>query len=212
MSAFGGKADIAPTPVCEAAHARKRYAVVDLITSLAQSCMKAGYVDKESGEGWALMRITAGDVWIAVGALTGLTLTIAIASAAKPCLTQAEAQKRWPKAHLFWHTANHCWDNLPLNAVRASDYDKPNLQSTPAAPAQMIDSMQDWSEMPPVAAKREIFFPTVKHNDTEFFGLAPVPPLNWPVTWFTPAPISGWPQLLDIDRAPFINWERRIGR
>ena len=62
MSAFGGKADIAPTPVCEAAHARKRYAVVDLITSLAQSCMKAGYVDKESGEGWALMRITAGDV------------------------------------------------------------------------------------------------------------------------------------------------------
>jgi hypothetical protein len=76
----------------------------------------------------------------------------------------------------------------------------------------MIDSMQDWSEMPPVAAKREIFFPTVKHNDTEFFGLAPVPPLNWPVTWFTPAPISGWPQLLDIDRAPFINWERRIGR
>ena len=187
-------------------------AVVDLITSLAQSCMKAGYVDKESGEGWALMRITAGDVWIAVGALTGLTLTIAIASAASPCLTQAEAQKRWPKAHLFWHTANHCWDNLPLNAVRASDYDKPNLQSTPAAPAQMIDSMQDWSEMPPVAAKREIFFPTVKHNDTEFFGLAPAPPLSWPVAWFTPAPISGWPQLLDIDRAPFINWDRRIGR
>ena len=86
-------------------HTRKRYAVVDLITSLAQSCMKAGYVDKESGEGWALMRVTAGDVWIAVGALTGLTLTIATASAAKPCLTQAEAQKRWPKAHLFWHTA-----------------------------------------------------------------------------------------------------------
>ena len=142
---------------------------------------------------------------IAGGAITGLTLlTIVTASAAKPCLTQDDAQKRWPKAHLFWHTANHCWDNQPLNAVSASDYDKPKLQLTPVAPAQTVAS--------PVAAEPEIIFPTVKHNNAEFFGLNPAPPLSWSVAWFMPAPITDWPLLLDIDQTPFITWERRIGR
>ena len=151
------------------------------------------------------MRVVAGDVRIAGCAVTGLTLlTIVTASAAKPCLTEAEAQKRWPKAHLFWHTANHCWDNLPLNAVSASDYDKPELQPTPAARAQTVAS--------PVAAEPEIIFPTVIHNNAEFFGLGLVPPLGWSVAWFMPAPITGWPLLLDIDQTPFITWERRIGR
>jgi hypothetical protein len=155
----------------------------------------------------SLKRVAAGDaiVPIAVGAITALTLLmVATASAARPCLTEAEAHEQWPKAHLFWHTANHCWDNLPLNAVRATDYDKPKLQSTPVASAQMVAS--------PEAAEPEIFFPTVRLNSADFFGLGPAPQLSWSVPWFAPAPIASWPPLLDIDRMPFITWERRVGR
>jgi hypothetical protein len=78
------------------------------------------------------------------------------------------------------------------------------LQPTAAALAQTVTS--------PVAAEPEIIFPTVKHNNAEFFGLDPVSPLSWSVAWFMPAPITGWPLLLDIDQTPFIIWERRIGR
>jgi len=144
-------------------------------------------------------------VWVAGGAVTGLTLlTIVTASAAKPCLTEAEAQKRWPKAHLFWHTANHCWDNLPLNVVSAGDYDKPELQPAPVTAVQTVASS--------ATAEPEIIFPTVKHNNAEFFGLSPAPSLNWSVAWFMPTPITNWPLLLDIDQTPFITWDRRIGR
>jgi hypothetical protein len=29
------------------------------------------------------------------------------------CMTKAEAQARWPKAWLYWHTKDRCWDNTP---------------------------------------------------------------------------------------------------
>ena len=35
-----------------------------------------------------------------------------IGNAGKACLTYAEARKLWPREHLYWHTAAHCWDPL----------------------------------------------------------------------------------------------------
>ena len=42
-----------------------------------------------------------------------MILTVAPANAQSVCLTKHEAQARWPKASLYWHTANRCWDNTP---------------------------------------------------------------------------------------------------
>lgn len=33
------------------------------------------------------------------------------ALSAPSCLTKSEARKAWPRAHLYWHTSDRCWDN-----------------------------------------------------------------------------------------------------
>lgn len=35
------------------------------------------------------------------------------ANATPSCMTQDEARVKYPRAHLFWHTAKRCWDNVP---------------------------------------------------------------------------------------------------
>lgn len=31
-----------------------------------------------------------------------------------PCYTKEQARAKWPKAVLYWHTANRCWDNISI--------------------------------------------------------------------------------------------------
>jgi hypothetical protein len=35
------------------------------------------------------------------------------AGSGRTCLSDAEARKVWPREHLYWHTAAHCWDATP---------------------------------------------------------------------------------------------------
>jgi hypothetical protein len=29
------------------------------------------------------------------------------------CMTESEAHTKFPKAHLYWHVSEHCWDGSP---------------------------------------------------------------------------------------------------
>lgn len=51
---------------------------------------------------------------LALMAAIGILLIAAITAGAAPaCMTQAQARAKFPKAHLYWHTLHHCWDNQP---------------------------------------------------------------------------------------------------
>src|SRR5262249_7012894 len=41
------------------------------------------------------------------------TAVSGFANAEPSCMTEAEARAAHPRAHLYWHTARHCWDNIP---------------------------------------------------------------------------------------------------
>ena len=51
---------------------------------------------------------------IALMASIGILLIAAIAAGAAPaCMSKAEARAKFPRAHLYWHTLDRCWDNQP---------------------------------------------------------------------------------------------------
>src|SRR5215813_3232298 len=51
--------------------------------------------------------------------ITLLVTLLSGAIAASPdCLTYQEARQQWPRHHLYWHTANHCWNNYRRHYFR----------------------------------------------------------------------------------------------
>src|ERR1700737_3423059 len=54
---------------------------------------------------------------LAVAALYGLSTSNA--TAVLDCLTNDEARKIWPRAHLYWHTEARCWDASTQAEYRA---------------------------------------------------------------------------------------------
>jgi hypothetical protein len=114
---------------------------------------------------------------------------------ADQCLTKPEAQRKFgARAHLYWHTTAHCWDNERLtDRVRyhfqrdAADIDEP-----PKLKAEVVGP--------------SIAFPTVVRVDE-----MPEPGLRLPIAWFNPWPMSTWPLVYDFDTpARFSPWRRRI--
>jgi len=41
-----------------------------------------------------------------------------------PCLSKAEARAKFPGQIIYWHTVNHCWDNVPVKVAHARKTDK----------------------------------------------------------------------------------------
>jgi hypothetical protein len=35
------------------------------------------------------------------------------------CMTEGEARTKFPKAHLYWHGSEHCWNDIPALATDA---------------------------------------------------------------------------------------------
>jgi hypothetical protein len=53
----------------------------------------------------------------------------------------------------------------------------------------------------------EIYFPALTPGN----GLETYPLLVWRQPWLDPVSSLYWPKLIDIDRTPFMAWDRRIG-
>lgn len=136
-----------------------------------------------------------------------IAISLSTTGLANPCLTHSEARQRWPDAHLYWHTDARCWDNH----ARGANHYEPRPEVIKTAPPKVPDNWASAPQPGKVIApdkKAEIFYPDVVKTEPE---LAWQPKLNWGQPWLTPASMVYWPQLIDIDRVPFIAWDKRIG-
>jgi len=55
----------------------------------------------------------------------------------------------------------------------------------------------------------EFYYPVLVHDRSM---LDDYHILIWPQPWFSPDPMLHWPLLLDVDRTPFITWNKRVGQ
>src|SRR6187399_2885104 len=54
----------------------------------------------------------------------GLVVNALGADNLTPCLSKAEARAKYPKQIIYWHTINHCWDNVPVRVAHPRKTDK----------------------------------------------------------------------------------------
>src|SRR5262249_61259657 len=76
-----------------------------------------------------------GSALFLLAALLGAAVS-GFANAEPSCMTEAEARAAHPRAHLYWHTARRCWDNIPGGQQRY-DVAKPPPAVPQAKPASM---------------------------------------------------------------------------
>lgn len=103
--------------------------------------------------------------------------------ASEACMTKAEARAMYPKAHLFWHGREHCW-NDKAGSIR---YRVKHKQPADAGQlrAQAPKPPQDASGNSPA---KKILWPTL------------VPTVEFSFQSFLIAePMTLWPPVLDVD-------------
>jgi hypothetical protein len=52
----------------------------------------------------------------------------------------------------------------------------------------------------------EFYYPALVKGEM----LQAYPLLVWRQAWFDPDPMHNWPKLMDIDRTPFVAWDKRV--
>lgn len=57
------------------------------------------------------MRVVAEILWCLLVLAILVAFTGVAARGGEVCLSKAEARKLWPKQHLYWYSADHCWSN-----------------------------------------------------------------------------------------------------
>jgi hypothetical protein len=83
-------------------------------------------------------KIIKGTVLFVLAVLLG-TAVSGFANAEPSCMTKAEARAAFPRANLYWHTAKHCWNNIP-GGQRRYDAAKP-VEKSPALPQAKPEPM-----------------------------------------------------------------------
>jgi hypothetical protein len=88
-------------------------------------------------EGWALAMTVRSILILAVTTMIGPPLVYGSSA----CMTESEARAKFPKAHLYWHGSEHCWDDSPGYGSRALaavpvHSSRPALAPVPASSAQ----------------------------------------------------------------------------
>jgi hypothetical protein len=155
---------------------------------------------------------------------------------AAPCLTKTQAEKKFPNKHLYWHTDAKCWDaqaatkasrdkyesrphrrqhddSPPLpdsipprtKPIIAERHERPTILPLPENPTG--PKFSDLDRPAPSAPPAEIAFPTMVHSE----AMARPPFIYKPLPWFSPYPMTGWPQIYDVDEPDrFTVWRKRI--
>jgi hypothetical protein len=106
------------------------------------------------------------------------------------CLTKAQAKAKWPKAWLYWHTADHCWDNRPGR--------RHGLHRQHGTKAMAQDD---------VKRKKSDRLKFVSPDDYNELDAA-----TDKDAFFRAEPLQLWPPIIQRQpHARFIPWEERIG-
>jgi hypothetical protein len=111
-----------------------------------------------------------------------LTTTAWAADNTPPCLSKAQARAEHPKAHLYWHGSDHCWDNQ-----QRRHRDPPDARKALAQEPKHTSN-----PLPPSDRKRiaEIIYPPLVAQQATIINKELF------TAW---RPITEWPLLLDID-------------
>jgi hypothetical protein len=134
--------------------------------------------------------------WITIGILIALTTGIGVwlaiefafgADVDPVCMTKTQAAARYPKQWLYWHGANHCWDN---HSGRLAVRHPATPQPAPEPHAPSIDM----PEGPSIA------YPSLMGGGGTDDAM------------LRPQPMTVWPEIFDFDvePPPFIPWRQRI--
>lgn len=126
---------------------------------------------------------------IAILALLLLPSQAMAADNTPPCLSREQAKAKYPGAHLYWHTINRCWDNIPVTRGRRV-----------YAPPIRLPIEKPVIEPPePEPHRSSIFYPDLMP------GAPPAPAM------LSPEPATRW-LFTDFDEmfAPFVEWNARI--
>jgi hypothetical protein len=77
------------------------------------------------------------------------------------------------------------------------------------APDNIAKDPQSWlDKIASNAPAAEVYYPAlIKHDLLDGY-----PTLIWRQPWLSPDSIMHWPPLMDIDRTPFVAWDKRIGQ
>lgn len=100
--------------------------------------------------------------------------------ASEACMTKAEARSKWPTAHLYWHTAEKCWNN---QAHRGGHYGKRNPEEAKPHPAPPARADANGN-----ATEKRILWPS----------LAPTIEFSFQ-SFLNAEPMTAWPPIMDID-------------
>jgi hypothetical protein len=130
------------------------------------------------------------------------------ADSAASCLTKEQARAKWRTEWIYWHGANHCWDNVrgtaatankPDNTVQIIRAPKPN-RATKADKSLPLDASGNATarSISPIVQGPVIYYPELMGGSgTSSNMLTPSLLYTWqPVTDF------------DIEPVPFTPWSR----
>ena len=100
--------------------------------------------------------------------------------ASPECMTKQEARAKWPAKPIYLHGSSRCWNDRPLSS--------PHSTTPPAnASGSATKALALAPPARPKATKTEIFFPSVVVKNSAS------------TDFFTGAPMTGWPVLIDVD-------------
>lgn len=119
-----------------------------------------------------------------------------------PCLTRAQAQAKYAPAHLYWHTINRCWDNIPV--TRGRRVYAPPIRLPTERPAKIRDEAESNAAGLGLSPRPQAGGPSVFYPDL-MPGAPPAPAM------LSPEPATRW-LFADFDEmfAPFVEWNARI--
>ena len=60
---------------------------------------------------WDRMLIVMAITGIAIIGAVALILSFTLEAHSAVCLSKKEARQLWPKTHIYWYSADHCWSN-----------------------------------------------------------------------------------------------------
>lgn len=96
------------------------------------------------------MRLIWEILWCVFVVAIVLLIATAATQSSAVCLTKSEARQLWPKKHLYWYSADHCWSNRRGGPPTGVKYD---LIRENHAEEKSAESRQK---------KAEVVFPQVK--------------------------------------------------
>ena len=127
-------------------------------------------------------------MWLIFGTAFG-------ADNAPPCLSKAEARAKWPQQIIYWHTINHCWDNVPVKVAHARKTNKlPDVDASGNAIRRRAAA--DVAVVRPQLPA--VYYPTLMQGGGTTSDM------------LIPGSMTTWPLVADFDTepTPFLPWQR----